>query len=918
MIQQLKKRYFRPACLVVLLGYVSVCAAQSQGGAMISESKIASLQKELIEQKKATSSTRMRRACKKTIRSGTALIEASPTAPNRFGVLAIMLESQKRLLVLDKSDRNRDALFDTCGKLINAPDKYALLRLEADLLLSEKTLALKNADVKERASALAELIKRYRDTPAEAKSLMMASLIAPKLDAFDLEKQIYRTMDERFAGDLEVIAWRRSHRDFGHFRVLFKGEFTRADGTSLSFPIDGMGNTCLMYFWSKDTQDIKQRLGEVKDLQTRFPGQLKVFSFNLDELPDCGEKILRSLGLDWTAMRLPGGRKSLTYRVYVGRGSRSVRVNAHGHALLPSNILRTQVAEMPMEQNLDDVRYLSQLQSLLVGDFLVTGADSRNKSARTAGSVTVETLDAIQACFIAPPLRYRLTRAAALANYRKAEKLCRNAITQNPKASDLWIVRNRRIIALLGMWILDTEPKHLEAAVTEARTALSVTRPGRADVVPRFCLAKKAIRQGGSTPESVLAALVKETQKGDVQASAYAAAAIVAMDANSSDLHAKYRKMLLETHNGDQAMWPVVTFLCDQNHTFRLFKANYYMPPSQARRSVRAALRRNGAALDAAADTSGPLQLKLKTLTGDTLSLPQATDGKLTLLMFIEPPADPAADFPTAIGGAVTEDSRGRKRVLLGGMQKAFELAEQHTRKNIKVIAAFLSDDADRVKALMQKYKWSCQVAMLPGGIKNPLVRRLGILSADRAPNVAMLRADGTIAWTLSGIVHPQLKSEGVGELLAVLSRGIIANINVVEIEASIKALKKGDFQRAVQLFSGPFDPPKYPHPGVWTAPRLYGSAAANMGLKKWDAALADIEAAIEAHRVVFNRKAPCACQCSADMELTKARIFEQLGKLQDAKAARQRAATVNVRHDATRYSLYHKQVHALSIKEGK
>jgi hypothetical protein len=914
---------FPAACLAVLLVCFQVTSAQAQetsesGAAPISEGEIVSLQNELIEQTKATSSVKRRRACKATIRKGAALVDAAPAAPNRFRVLAIMLQSQKRLLGLENSERNREALFETCGKLAEAPDEYAELRLEADLLLSDKELSQKNADVKERALALAELIERYRDTPGEAKSLMMASLIAPKLEAFDLEKQITRTMEERFGGDLDVIEWRRKHRNFGHFRVLATGTFTRADGSSLTLPIDALGHTYLMYFWSNQTPGIETHLTDVKELQARFPGQLEVYSFNLDNLADSGEKKLRTLGLDWTAMRLPGGRKSQTYRVYATRDPIGMRVNAHGHAFLPSTLIKKLTEEMRMEQNFDDVRYLAQLQSLLVGDFLVTGTDSVNRSDSTAKSVPVKTLDAIQACFIAAPMRYRLTQAEALANYVKAEKLCRDAITKYPQAPDLWLVRNRRVIALLGMWNLAAEPKHLEAAAAEARTALSATLPRGADVAARFCLAKESLRRGDAVPSSVLSALIQDTGQADAPASAYAAAAILAMDANDRDLHAKYRDKVLQTHNGNPMMWPVVSFLRDQNHKFRLFKANYYMPPSRARRVVRGQLRGNAAALDETADTSGPLKAQFNTITGGKLSLPQATDGKLTLLMFVEPPADAGADFPIEINGSITEDAKGKKTEVRGVMQNAFQLADQHIHKNIKVIAAFLCDDAARVKALMKEHKWPCQAVMVPGGLKNPLVRRLGILSADRVPNIVLLRADGTIAWTLSGIVHPQLRSEGTGELMNVINRGMKANINAYEMEASLKALEKGDLQEAVRLFSGPFPPPERPNPDGWTAPRFHGRALAHMRLKNWEAALADIDAAIVAHEVVFNRKNPCRCQCVAKLRLTKATLLDQLGQSAEAKAARQRAATVTTSHTATRYGLFHDRLETLEVKERK
>ena len=57
--------------------------------------KIAALQEELGEVSQARSSTRKRRACKAVIREGEAILRASPSAPNRFRVLAIVLETKK-------------------------------------------------------------------------------------------------------------------------------------------------------------------------------------------------------------------------------------------------------------------------------------------------------------------------------------------------------------------------------------------------------------------------------------------------------------------------------------------------------------------------------------------------------------------------------------------------------------------------------------------------------------------------------------------------------------------------------------------------------------------------------------------------------------------------------------------------------
>ena len=118
------------------------------------------------------------------------------------------------------------------------------------------------------------------------------------------------------------------------------------------------------------------------------------------------------------------------------------------------------------------------------------------------------------------------------------------------------------------------------------------------------------------------------------------------------------------------------------------------------------------------------------------------------------------------------------------------------------------------------------------------LVRRLGVLSADRVPNIVLLRPDGTIVWKLSGIVHPQLRAEG-GETLHVISRALKTQIDRYEIERSIAKLEEGNHEEAERLFSGPFKPPARPNPNGWTAPRFHGRALARIKLKRWDAALA-------------------------------------------------------------------------------
>ena len=175
-------RSFLRACLVMLLAWFFSDMVQGQDTLQLASEgiplkKIAALQEELGEVSQARSSTRKRRACKAVIREGEAILRASPSALNRFRVLAIVLETKKKLLGLENSEGNREALFKTCEELVRAPDDYAEFRLEADLLLSERDLALEDADMEKRAEVLSSIVDRYRSTPAEAKSLMMAAQI---------------------------------------------------------------------------------------------------------------------------------------------------------------------------------------------------------------------------------------------------------------------------------------------------------------------------------------------------------------------------------------------------------------------------------------------------------------------------------------------------------------------------------------------------------------------------------------------------------------------------------------------------------------------------------------------------------------------------------------------------------------------
>jgi hypothetical protein len=76
------------------------------------------------------------------------------------------------------------------------------------------------------------------------------------------------------------------------------------------------------------------------------------------------------------------------------------------------------------------------------------------------------------------------------------------------------------------------------------------------------------------------------------------------------------------------------------------------------------------------------------------------------------------------------------------------------------------------------------------------------------------------------------------------------------------------------------------------------------MGLQKWEAALADVDAAIDTHRI-FSVGNTFHCRRVAEMELAKAAILEKLGRTAEAEAEREKAAAPTFEHPRSPFGLY-------------
>lgn len=853
-----------------VFGSWGICSAAS-AAAPIPETGISALQQELRQGASASIPSESRRIYKGVIREAQALLTASPDAPNRFAVLGVIFDGQKRLLSIEDREENRAAVFATARELQQAPDAFAELRLGADLLLMEKSMGEQEAKVAERSQALVALLASYRGTPAEWKSLMIGSMIATKLLDYGVVDSIEARMLERFAGDHNAIQYRRAKEAIKPLDVVLSGTYKAASGgASVSLPLDRWGHQYIAYFWSETTPRIDDYLLEAKELQKAHPGRFEVISFNVDELPDAGQKKLHGMGLDWVALHLPGGRENPAYRAYARVDPCAVFVNAQGHALLeatPKRLGITAVEGMREEVRgqklsdltwvLDDARYLAQLRYLFGGDFLVAGLPA-------SSSIPTDIIQPIQACFAQVPFRYRLSRDEELANYRNAAALCASALDKHADSKDGWILRNRKIIALIGMWNLSGEATHLDAAVTEAEAVLGMAPPAGADVVARFCRVKAALRRGDD-PEILLTDFIATCGGDDAPPSALAAATTLALEANARSVHQRYRARFLALGEGiDVSLSPVRAFLLDRLHRFRNFWASpggFHFDDQLSKYGYRQAV---SGLLDPPPGNIR-VSIEMKKLDGGRLTIPKDMPERALGVIFVEPSGD--AD--------VQSRAMGRAKDFAGNCR-------QH---GADAVVALLTDDIDTAKAMAQG-NHDFQIAMVPGGLTNPLVRKLGILSADRLPNLLLLRPDGTLAWMISGLDYRYVDKGGGPDLP--IKYGIVNNIDKLKTDAGFEALERGEYKTAMERWDG--FKPHNPKGDWWISDRRHGKALAYMGLKDWNAALEAVEGAIDARRWVF-RSGLCACHGIVEMLLTKATILDRLGRGDEAETARDEAS---------------------------
>jgi tetratricopeptide (TPR) repeat protein len=852
-------------CFVLFGLFAPKLSAQDAASAITKET-IAELDKELNEAKAASSEARQRLSVRRVIGNAEDLVAAHANDNSRFLALEFLFRAYQRLIALDKDPENRKVFLETCRELVKAPDDLAELRLEADLLLSQAELAKQGASAEARAKALRPLVERYANTPVGAKVLRMAMTMALELGDNRLVTDIQEMIEQRFSGDLEMIAFQRDKLGGQVLGAPFSGVFQRSDGKTLRFPMDGLGRSTILIFWSKENKGeevLKGVAAAALQGKDTLAGRLEIISCNLDGLPDAGESVVRGLGVDWQVLRIPDGKKNPIYNAFVREDPRMLTMSPTGYtALIMSGTGRTKAQSdgapdyghmlgSSLARSWTEPNYVMQLSSLFAGDFLVFDPEGKmdptrppelkafamgekpQPLARAASSVPEETLQAIQAAFVAPPLRYRLSHADARASYGKAVELCRKAIKDHPEAPDLWIVRNRLIIALMGLWKTDADLGKFQEAVTEAKAALAAGYPPGCDVIARFCIAREALRDPAANAQAVISKLVADGGGDKASGAVLSVAALLSLDVADRKGFEDYRKNILKNHTESPMIWTFSAFLLDRHHSYWLFQVPFTAGWSYGRRE--GYFQTKGDPEEA----NRILRTELTAGEGKPMRIPDDLDSNWTAIVFAKP-----APWSSKKDDGLPASPKNLLKSFIG-------FAASRPAGDLKVVLASLGGDVEASRAGLDdpknpKNKVDCPILTVPGGMDGPLVHRLGILSENSEINSVLVNKDGRIALMVSGLLN-QGRHDG-SAILNVVMRG--------DENAISAALDRGDIEAAkdkIFTLAPPFDPNavdakgrKLPKPPATSLAHLRARARVYMALKEWDKALADAEEVVQ------------------------------------------------------------------------
>jgi tetratricopeptide (TPR) repeat protein len=752
------------------------------------------------------------------------LAAAQPDALNLHELREVMMQAAQGQAVVTGTAESREALMNLARQIV-ASEAPAEMRMRADLLLTHAEVARQGPRSEKAAAAIAAFADRYYETEVEAESAMRAMMMAFEIG----HKTIFDALEDRLIRDFgdnpRVVAFLRDRFGKRIDGKVVNALLQRSDGEGFwRLPMDTLGRPVTVVFWSAAVEHLELKMRHVKQVYREHPEDVFLLGVNLDDAGQMARDAAERLGLDFP-------------QVYRGLGASDPLFMLFADKTIPSiSYIRPDglSAAVVEERGRDDLGWSAPrdnepislaLTYLRSGEFLITrpvgptdltappevGPPETARAAMSALAGTrlpAETLESIQECFHVPPRRYNLgepitgrydrpDREPIAALYEKAIERCEQALRDHEDAGDLFLVRNRLMVALVGLSAIRTDPTLLRRAADVGRAVLDSDQvPADAKLLADTCVLRWELRQTMDTAQirDELRALVARYEDGPRKPHALAMAAILAMELGERGLHGDFVHMIEENHRLNQDMRAFLWCMEDDREVGRELRAEV------------------------------PL------LDGGTLRLPEDWRGQPGVVIFIAYSDDP-------------EVMRKRCEHM-----QALQLDQRWYQRTdspdgLRVLYAIIGGTHRQVQDLVEEYDWPWPVAYSGSGWDDPLAQAYRGPGPQHGYSMLVVDPSGTIIDDKRGL----WMNRGFERTLEKLSQ---IRKDAQARQTGNHALAEGDFETAAAEFQSIVDRAGHNRPSPLTCMQL---ARARAGLGQWEQAVTWID---HAHRFAVEGEA--------------------------------------------------------------
>ena len=377
-------------------------------------------------------------------------------AADLYRVRGLMMAAAKGLATLEGTAQAGRRLMEVARRLAES-DAPAEARLPADVLVYRALIAALGPSPAEAADEIEWLIARYADTPLAAKALIGAAKLAEIADARPLRRRVLRLLHGRHFGEAGVSQFLESRGQAPFHGRLMSARLSRADGSTISLPRDGMGRLTVLHFWTMQNSGLvgRSNVRMTAAYEKLHDKGLEFIGINLDTDRAAALRFAREQGLPWPQTCSGLGGKDATFLHYNvptlpawwvvspdGRGvANNYHEGSHGHVVDWAGFVRG------VQQTLDLLgETMSRVPYYRSGEFLLDVPEVFATARPADGDVPADVMDAVRDGVALPP-SLGLSREEKAARMRQVLSLGLDAEKRHPRAANLPAVRNLLLVA---------------------------------------------------------------------------------------------------------------------------------------------------------------------------------------------------------------------------------------------------------------------------------------------------------------------------------------------------------------------------------------------------------------------------------------------------------------------------------------